>query len=106
MALKVLFALGIGIAGGWAARSLADSSEGATTRLLEIALDAKERLSHWAAVERERLEDMLAEARLKDEPGPTRRRKTTRDPERKGQSANKRGSRRRGPRLVKNGEPA
>ena len=106
MALKVLFALGIGIAGGWAARSLADSSEGAATRLLEIALDAKERVSHWAAVERERLEDMLAEARLKDEPSPARRKKATGNSRRKSQAAKKRGLGRRGPRLVKSGEAA
>jgi len=60
--IKWLFALGVGVAGGWALRSLSDTPEGAGVRLLEIGLKAKSRLSGWAAVERERLEDMLAEA--------------------------------------------
>jgi len=61
--VKYLVALGIGIAGGWAIRSLADSPEGAGVKLLEIGIKAKDRVSSWAAVERERLDDMLAEAR-------------------------------------------
>jgi hypothetical protein len=32
-------------------------------KLLEIAIKAKERVDRWAAVERERLDDMMAEAR-------------------------------------------
>ena len=68
VSLRTLIALGIGIAAGWAARSLADSPQGAGVKLLEIAMNAKERISRWAAVERERLEDMVAEARSKAEP--------------------------------------
>ena len=63
-----LLALGIGVAGGWALRSLADSPQGAGVRLMELALKAKERVGHWAAVEGEHLEDMLAEARAQVEP--------------------------------------
>jgi hypothetical protein len=61
--IKWLLALGVGLAGGWAARSLSDSPEGAGVKLLEIAIKAKEKVDRWAAVERERLDDMMAEAR-------------------------------------------
>jgi len=60
--IKWALAIGAGIAGGWAIRSLSDSPEGAGVKLLEIGIKAKDRLSGWAAVERERLDDMLAEA--------------------------------------------
>jgi len=60
--IKWILALGIGVAGGWALRSLSDTPEGAGIKLLELGLKAKSRLSSWAAIERERLEDMLAEA--------------------------------------------
>ena len=66
--LKSFLAFGVGFAGGWAARSIADSPQGVGVKLLEIAMNAKERIGQWAAVERERLEDMLAEARSKVEP--------------------------------------
>lgn len=70
MASKItsILALGVGFAAGWAVRSLSDSPEGAGVKLLEIALNAKERVGRWAAVEAERLEDMLAEAHLRAEP--------------------------------------
>jgi hypothetical protein len=61
--MKWLLALGVGLAGGWAARSLSDSPEGAGVKLMEIGIKAKEQLDRWAAVERERLDDMMAEAR-------------------------------------------
>src|SRR5208283_434615 len=61
--IKWVLALGVGVVGGWAARSLSDSPEGAGVKLLEIGIKAKEKVDRWAAVERERLEDMLAEAR-------------------------------------------
>lgn len=60
--IKWLLALGVGVAGGWALRSLSDTPEGAGVKLLEIGIKAKNRFSAWAAIERERLEDMLAEA--------------------------------------------
>ena len=57
----IVFAAGFG--SGWALRSIADSPQGVGVKLLEVAYTAKGRLSEWAAVERERLEDMMAEAR-------------------------------------------
>ena len=60
--IKWLLALGAGVAAGWALRSLSDTPEGAGVKLLEIGIKTKERLSAWAAIERERLDDMLAEA--------------------------------------------
>jgi hypothetical protein len=68
MKYKTFLAFGVGFAGGWAARSLADSPQGAGVKLLEVAMNAKDRIGRWAAVERERLEDMVAEARSKIEP--------------------------------------
>ena len=64
---KSIFAFGVGFAAGWAARSLSDSPSGVGVRLLEIAMQAKDRIGRWAALERERLEDMLAEARSRVE---------------------------------------
>lgn len=66
--MKSILAFSVGFAGGWAARSLADSPQGVGVKLLEIAMNAKERIGRWAAVERERLEDMVAEARSRSEP--------------------------------------
>jgi len=60
--IKWLLALGAGVAAGWALRSLSDTSEGAGVKLLEIGIKTKNRIADWAAVERERLDDMLAEA--------------------------------------------
>jgi len=60
--IKWALAIGAGIVGGWTIRSLADSPEGAGVKLLEMGIKAKDRISSWAAVERERLDDMLAEA--------------------------------------------
>ena len=71
MNIKPLLIFGAGFAGGWAARSLADSPQGVGVKLIEIAMSAKERVGRWAAVERERLEDMVAEARSKAEPNVT-----------------------------------
>ena len=68
MNVKSVLLFGAGFAGGWAARSLADSPQGVGVKLMQIAMNAKQRLGRWAAVERERLEDMMAEARTKVEP--------------------------------------
>jgi hypothetical protein len=70
MALNVtaVVALGVGFAGGWAARSVADSPQGVGVKLMTIAMNANRRLGQWAAVEGERLEDMLEEARARVEP--------------------------------------
>ena len=62
MPINIILALGVGFVGGWAARSLGDSPQGAGVRLLEIAMTLKEDVEHWLAVEREHLEDMLAKA--------------------------------------------
>lgn len=70
--MKSILAFSVGFAGGWAARSLADSPQGVGVKLLEIAMSAKERVGRWASVERERLEDMVAEARSRTEPNISR----------------------------------
>ena len=61
--IKWALAIGAGLAGGWAIRSLADSPEGAGVKLLEMGIKTKDRVTSWAATERERLDDMVAEAR-------------------------------------------
>ena len=66
--IRSLLVFGAGFVSGWAARSVADSPQGVGVKILEVAINAKERVSRWAAVEGERLEDMLAEARAKAEP--------------------------------------
>jgi hypothetical protein len=105
--MRWIIALGVGLVGGWAARSISDSPQGAGVKLLEIALDAKERLGRWAAVEGERLEDMLAEARSNDEPGISRPIGAKYESGHKGRSGNKRVTpARRGPRPVKGEGPA
>jgi hypothetical protein len=66
--MKWVLALGAGVVGGWALRSLSDTPEGAGVKLLEIGIRTKDRVGRWAAVEGERLEDMLADARSRVEP--------------------------------------
>lgn len=61
--MRPLFTFALGFGAGWAVRSISDSSQGVSVKLMEVALKAKERFTHWAAIERERLEDMMAEAR-------------------------------------------
>ena len=63
--IKSVLAFGVGFAAGWAARSLGDSPQGVGVKLFEIGMKAKEKIGQWAAVERERIEDMMAEARAK-----------------------------------------
>jgi hypothetical protein len=69
-ALKTLITFAIGFGIGWAARSMVDSPRSLGAMLLRAVLIAKRRLGHWAAVERERLEDLMAEVRstLDEEP--------------------------------------
>ena len=84
-----------------------DSPQGAGVKLLEIALDAKERVGRWVAVEAERLEDMLAEARMKAEPDIPRPNKASNGSGDESQSGNERvNPRRRGPRPVEPEERA
>jgi hypothetical protein len=97
MNLRWVLALGVGLAGGWAARSLSDSPQGAGVKLLEIALKAKERVGRWAALEAERLEDMLAEARSTAEPDISRQNAATNKSGPKGRSGNGNGRRRTRP---------
>ena len=97
--IKWVLAVGVGVVGGWAARSLSDSPQGAGVKLLEIALKAKERAARWAALEGERLDDMLAEARSMAESDVSRSKSKSGH---KGQSGNGR----RGPRVVRRAEPA
>jgi hypothetical protein len=52
-----------GFVTGWVVRSISDSPQGVAVKLLEKAHDAKERVVRWTSLQRERLEDMLAEAR-------------------------------------------
>jgi hypothetical protein len=54
-----------GFVGGWAARSAVDSPEELGVKLVGIATQAKARFEHWAAVERERIVDLMAEARAR-----------------------------------------
>lgn len=79
MSMKSVLTFGLGFAGGWAARSLADSPQGVGVKLLEVAMNAKERVSRWAAIERERLEDMMAEAHARAKPGSSEANETTND---------------------------
>jgi choline dehydrogenase-like flavoprotein len=88
MSIKWILAIGVGLAGGWAARSLADSPQGAGVKLLEIGLKTKERVGRWAALEAERLDDMLAEARSTAEPNVSRSNGATNKSRAKGQSGN------------------
>jgi hypothetical protein len=66
--VRSLIAFAVGFGGGWAARSLADTPQGVGVKVLEVAIKTKERLGRWVAVERERLEDMVAEAQSRVEP--------------------------------------
>jgi len=98
--IKIILALGVGLAGGWAARSLGDSPQGAGVRLLEIAMNLKEEVEHWVAVEREHLEDLLAEANSNRDAGVSLRK--AKGSHRKARSGTRRtAARRRGPRLIK-----
>jgi len=58
-----VFGFASGAVTGWVARSLSGSPQGVAVKVLETANDVKERLVRWAAIERERLEDMMAAAR-------------------------------------------
>ena len=97
MSMKWVLAIGVGVVGGWAARSLADSPEGAGVKLLELALKTKERVGQWVALEAERLDDMLAEARSTAEPNVARANGAANKPRSKAQSGNGNGRRRTRP---------
>ena len=107
MSIKWVLAIGVGLAGGWAARSLADSPQGAGVKLLEIALKAKERVGRWAALEAERMEDMVAEARATAGPNVSRANGAANKSRPKARSGNgQSGNGRRRTRAVKRAEHA
>lgn len=62
----IIFAMGFGT--GWAVRSIADSPHGVGVKVMEVACRTKDQLNRWFAVERERLSDMVAEARSRTQP--------------------------------------
>ena len=70
--MRSFIALVVGFGGGWALRSLADSPRGVGVTLLRATEDARVHLAHWVAAERERLEDLMAEARSDTGPGGAR----------------------------------
>jgi hypothetical protein len=63
----IVFAFGFGT--GWAVRSLADSPHGVGVKLAEVAHRAKKQVNRWAATERERIVDIIAEGRFRAEQG-------------------------------------
>lgn len=64
----ITFAAGFGC--GWAVRSLADSPQGVGVKLMEVACTVKDRFNRWAAIERERMSDMFAEAQARADKRP------------------------------------
>jgi hypothetical protein len=62
-----------GFAAGWMTRSTVDSSHAAVVDLLAAVLAAIERAKRTTAAERERLEDLVAEARSQAEQRRARR---------------------------------
>jgi hypothetical protein len=60
MKSALLFVAGFGA--GWLARSTFQSSKSATVQILALGLDAVARMKRALAVEREQLEDIMAEA--------------------------------------------
>ena len=58
-----LAAFVLGFAGGWLARSSFDSSRTAAVRGMSAVMSAMDRVKRAVAMEREHLEDLVAEAR-------------------------------------------
>lgn len=67
MSLKTVISFAVGFGAGWAVRSLADSPHGVGVKLAEVAHRAKAQVNRWAATERERVADIIAEGRSKAE---------------------------------------
>jgi len=61
--MKVLIGIMVGFVGGWAIRSIAESSHGVGVELMSVALKTKDQVEGWAAAEFERVSDIAAEAR-------------------------------------------
>jgi hypothetical protein len=60
MKSTLIFAAGFGA--GWLGRSMFESSKSAAVEVIAFALDTVERLRRALAIEREQLEDIVAEA--------------------------------------------
>lgn len=65
--MKSLLFFAVGFGAGWAVRSIAASPHGVGVKLAEVGIRAKGTVNRWAAVERERMADILAEARVRAE---------------------------------------
>jgi hypothetical protein len=63
--LSSMVSFAAGVACGWVARSIADTPQGVGVKVLEATMNAKDRIVRWAALECERLEDMMAEVQAK-----------------------------------------
>lgn len=61
--MRVLGSFVIGFIGGWAARSSVDTSHGLLVKVVGVMYGTRARLHRWAAVERERISDLVAEVR-------------------------------------------
>jgi hypothetical protein len=62
-----VFSFLVGFTCGWAARSTVDTPQALGVKMFGLAYDTRVRLSRWAAIERERITDALAEARARCE---------------------------------------
>lgn len=65
--MKSLIFFAVGFGAGWAVRSIADSPHGVGVKLAEVGIRAKGQVNRWAAAERERFADIMAEARARTE---------------------------------------
>lgn len=66
--MKTFITFLAGFGAGWAVRSIADSPRGVGVKLMEIGCRTKSQLDRWFAIERERISDMLAEAKSRTNP--------------------------------------
>jgi hypothetical protein len=58
-----MLAFAAGFAAGWLARSATDSSKSAVIEITALGLDSVARIKRAIAIEREQIEDLVAEAR-------------------------------------------
>jgi hypothetical protein len=61
--MKTTLAFAAGFAAGWVARGAFDTSKPATVQVVAFVLDSVARVRRASAIELERLEDLIAEAR-------------------------------------------
>jgi hypothetical protein len=61
--METLGLFAVGFAAGWAVRSGVDSSRKLAVAAIAAAYEVSDRARRWVAVEREHLEDLLAEGR-------------------------------------------